>query len=128
LVLNEHGLQYSAPVRWVEVAKVSEIRPGHGRTVVVEGCPIALFNLDGVFHAIDDTCSHMGGPLGDGQLDGTHVLCPWHGARFEVTSGAVLSPPAGRSVCRYNTRVEGAAVLVEIEGAPCDSPKPSSER
>lgn len=99
---------------FVKVAKASEIAPGQGKMVEVGGKKIALFNLEGAFCAIDDTCTHRGGPLSEGALDGKEVTCPWHGAVFNVTTGEVLGPPAPKGVARYNSRVEGDDVEVEI--------------
>ena len=71
------------------------------------GKKIALFNVDGTFYAIDETCTHRGGPLSEGMLMGIEVTCPWHGAVFDVRTGSVLGPPAPKGVARYNVRVEG---------------------
>jgi len=100
--------------QYVKVSKVSDLSPGDAKLVEVEGKKIALFNVEGSFYALDDTCSHRGGPLSEGMLEGNQVSCPWHGAAFDVTSGAVLSPPAPNGVARYNVRVEGADIEVEI--------------
>lgn len=75
---------------FVKVAAAAEIPPGKARAVDAGGKRIALFNVDGTFHAIDDTCTHRGGPLSEGTVEGTEVTCPWHGAVFDVTSGTVL--------------------------------------
>lgn len=99
---------------FVKAARASEIPAGAGKAVEISGKRIAIFNVDGVFYAIDDTCTHRGGPLSEGNLNGKDVTCPWHGAVFDVTSGAVLSPPAPREVSRYATRIEGGDVQVEI--------------
>ncbi|MBI3061341.1 MAG: Rieske 2Fe-2S domain-containing protein [Deltaproteobacteria bacterium] len=74
---------------FVKVAKTDEIVPGQGKMIEVGGKKIALFNVEGSFHAIDDTCTHRGGPLSEGSLDGKEVTCPFHGARFDVTTGEV---------------------------------------
>ena len=99
---------------FVKVAKSDEIQPGLGKMVAVDGKKIALFNVAGAFYAIDDTCTHRGGPLSDGELHGKEVTCPWHGAVLDVTTGQVLRPPAPRGVSSYNVRVEGADIEVEI--------------
>ena len=99
---------------FVKVAKSDEIAPGQGKMVEVDGKKIALLNVDGAFYAIDDTCTHRGGPLSEGELNGNQVTCPWHGAVFDVTTGGVLRPPAPRGVSRYNVRVEGEDIEVEI--------------
>ena len=99
---------------FVKVARIADIPAGQATMVEVNGKEIALFNVGGSFHAIDNTCTHVGGPLCEGELDGQEVTCPWHGAVFDVTSGQVLGPPAGQSVGRYNVRVEGANIEVEV--------------
>ncbi len=99
----------------VKVAQTSELAPGEGKTVDVEGQNIALFNVDGTFCAIDNTCTHVGGPLGEGDIDGDIVTCPWHGAGFNVKTGAVTNPPAGRDVRSFPVKVEGGDVLVELD-------------
>ena len=99
---------------FVKVATVDEVPAGQARLVEVNGQEIALFNLDGAFHALDNSCTHVGGPLCEGEITGTEVTCPWHGAVFDVTSGQVLGPPAASNVDRYNVVVEGADVKIEI--------------
>jgi ferredoxin-NADP reductase/nitrite reductase/ring-hydroxylating ferredoxin subunit len=101
----------------IRVASATEIPPGSARLVEAKGNRIAVFNVGGRYHAIDDTCSHQGGPLSEGTLDGPVVSCPWHGARFDVTTGAVLSGPARRGVTAYPVRVSGSDLLVEIPTA-----------
>ena len=99
---------------FVKVAKADEIAPGQGKMVEVSGKKIALFNVEGSFYAIDDACTHRGGPLSEGSLDGKQVTCPLHGAIYDVITGEVLSPPAPKVVARYNVRVEGSDIEVEI--------------
>jgi nitrite reductase/ring-hydroxylating ferredoxin subunit len=99
---------------FVKVAKKSEIADGSAICVEAEGKRIALFNLGGTFYAIDDTCTHQGGPLSEGSVEGEQVVCPWHGARFSIKSGAVCSPPAAENVAKYNVRISGDDVEVEI--------------
>jgi nitrite reductase/ring-hydroxylating ferredoxin subunit len=99
---------------FVKVARTDEIAPGQGKMVEVSGKKIAPFNVEGSFYAIDDTCTHRGGPLSEGSLDGKQVTCPLHGAIYDVTSGEVLGPPAPKGVTRYNVGVEGENIEVEI--------------
>jgi nitrite reductase (NADH) small subunit len=99
---------------FVKVAKTDEIPPGHGKMVEVGGKKIALFNVEGSFHAIDDTCTHRGGPLSEGVLEGKQVTCPWHGAIYDVATGEVLAPPAPQAVARYNVRVKDSDIEVGI--------------
>lgn len=98
----------------VKVAETSEIPAGQGKLVEAGGKKIALFNVDGEFYAIDDTCTHRGGPLSQGSLDGTTVTCPWHGADFDVASGDVKGPPAPTGVACYKVQVDGNEVKLEI--------------
>jgi 3-phenylpropionate/trans-cinnamate dioxygenase ferredoxin subunit len=100
--------------KFVEVAKKSEIPDQSAKCVEVEGKRIALFNLGGEFYAIDDTCTHRGGPLSEGSLEGKEVECPWHGARFNIKSGEVTAPPAPKGVTRYTVRVTGDVVEIEV--------------
>ena len=99
---------------YVKVAQANEIEPNHGKLVEVQGKKIALFNVDGKFHAIDDTCTHRGGPLSEGELKGDQVTCPLHGAKFKVSSGEVLGPPAPQGVTSYKVRVNGPDIELEL--------------
>jgi len=98
---------------YMKVAKTTEIEPGQARLVDVKGRSIALLNVEGQFFALDNTCTHKGGPLAEGEISGHEVTCPWHGARFDVRTGEVVGPPAQRAVVRYGVRVTGADVEVE---------------
>lgn len=98
----------------VKVAKVDEVPSGTGKVVQAGDKVLALFNLNGTFYAIDNTCTHVGGPLGEGTVEGNRVTCPWHGSIFNITTGEVLGPPARRPVTAYPTRIEGKDVVVEL--------------
>jgi 3-phenylpropionate/trans-cinnamate dioxygenase ferredoxin component len=98
----------------VKVASTADIPPGTGKLVALEGKRIAVFNVDGRYHAIDDTCPHRGGPLSEGELEGEVVTCPWHRSTFNVTTGAVLSAPARDGVSHYSVRDSGGEVSVEV--------------
>ncbi|MCI0453790.1 MAG: non-heme iron oxygenase ferredoxin subunit [Candidatus Dadabacteria bacterium] len=97
-----------------EVAKIGDIEPGQGMLVEVQGKEIALFNCDGSYYAIDNVCTHVGGPLSEGELEGDRVTCPWHGAEFDVKTGEVLGPPAKNSVRSYKVEVEGDSIKIEV--------------
>jgi len=99
---------------FVKVAKIGEIESGLGRLVEVNGKRIALFNVDGQLFALDNTCTHRGGPLAEGAISGSEVTCPWHGAKFDVRTGQVVGPPAQRAVACYGVRVTGSDVEVEV--------------
>jgi NAD(P)H-dependent nitrite reductase small subunit len=96
---------------FVTVAKVGELEPGRGKTVTVNDVPVALFNADGKYYAIHDTCCHRGGPLGEGTLDGLAVSCPWHGWEFDVTTGQCLTNPDGKVPC-FEVRMQGDEIQV----------------
>ena len=98
----------------IKVARIGEISPGESKLVEAGGMRIALFNVGGTLYAIDDTCTHRGGPLSEGMVTGTKVTCPWHGAVFDVTSGAALAAPAPRSVASYPVRISGDDIEIEI--------------
>lgn len=96
---------------FVKVCNKTDIPAGAGKTVTVNGKPVALFNVDGTFYAIDDTCIHRGGPLGEGELDGKIAICPWHGWRWDVTNGVNQLNPA-ISIKTYEVKLDGDDVLV----------------
>jgi nitrite reductase/ring-hydroxylating ferredoxin subunit len=85
-----------------------------GKLVEAGGQSIAIFNVGGSFYAVDNTCTHRGGPLSEGTLTGDTVTCPWHGAKYNVKTGAVLSPPAPQGVKSYPVRVTGNDVEVQV--------------
>jgi nitrite reductase/ring-hydroxylating ferredoxin subunit len=97
----------------VRVCKTTDIKEGSGKSIEVNGTPVAVFNVSGTFYAINDICGHRGGPLGEGELDGKTVVCPWHGWRYDVTTGAnELVPELPTN--RYELRVEGEDILVDL--------------
>jgi 3-phenylpropionate/trans-cinnamate dioxygenase ferredoxin component len=99
---------------FVKVARIGDIPPGTAKLVEVEDVRIALFNLDGELYAIEDVCTHDGGPLVEGTIvDGCQVQCPRHGARFDIRTGAAMRFPAFEATNTYAVRVEGEDVLVE---------------
>jgi len=98
----------------VKVAVISQVPPGTGKAVHAGAKQVALFNVGGTFYAIDSLCTHRHGPLAEGTLEGTIVTCPWHGSKFDVTSGQVVKGPASQAVSTYPVRVEGTDVLLDI--------------
>jgi nitrite reductase/ring-hydroxylating ferredoxin subunit len=99
---------------FVHAAKIAEIAPGTIRELEVAGKTIALANVAGIFHAIDGVCLHQGGPLGDGELEGAVVTCPWHAWQFDLTSGKIVQDPSAPGLACYEVRVEGDEVLVNV--------------
>lgn len=99
---------------YIAVGKKSEVPVGEARVVVIQGKRLALCNVEGAIHVIDDTCTHDDGPLGEGKLHGHAIECPRHGARFDVRTGAVLQMPAAFPVKAYKSRLEGDEIQVEF--------------
>lgn len=100
--------------RYVRVGKVSEVPPGGAEVFDVEDRRIAVYRLADGLYAIDDLCTHDGGPLAQGDVDGDQVICPRHGARFSIKTGAALTFPAITPVDTYPVRVEGEDLLVGL--------------
>ena len=95
------------------VARVSEILPGTARRVVADGIEILVCNVEGKIYAIEDVCTHDGGPLDQGTLEGDRVVCPRHGATFDVRTGQALTLPAVLPVLTFAVTIEGDDVFVE---------------
>ena len=101
---------------FVTVANVSEVGPGQLKQVELnDGTAICLANVDGTFYAIGGECTHAGGPLGEGELDGTTVTCPFHAGEFDVTTGEALSPPPDEEEPTYQVQIQGDEVQVALE-------------
>ncbi len=100
--------------RLVKVATVEQLPVGKVMTVEVDGDEIALFNVDGKLYAINNTCSHQGGPLGEGEVDDNIVTCPWHGWQYDVTTGTSTNSPDVR-IPTYPVVVEGDDIKLSIE-------------
>jgi 3-phenylpropionate/trans-cinnamate dioxygenase ferredoxin subunit len=98
----------------VPVAKVDEV-PDPGRQLVeVDDRLVVLFHVGGQFYAIDDVCTHDGGPLGEGALDGYTIAGPRHGAKFDIRDGRALTMPATRATGAYEVKVVGNDVLLKL--------------
>ncbi|MBN1564712.1 MAG: non-heme iron oxygenase ferredoxin subunit [Anaerolineae bacterium] len=101
---------------FVTVAKTGDIPPGERDVFEIDGRYIAVFNVGGTYYAIEDICTHDGGPLAEGDLvDEYEIACPRHGARFDIRTGKVLSMPAVVDVSWFPVRVEGDAIQVDVE-------------
>jgi 3-phenylpropionate/trans-cinnamate dioxygenase ferredoxin component len=94
------------------VATKGDLAAGQSILVEIHGLKIALFNTGSGYYAISDTCSHRGGPLSQGQLDGFVITCPWHGARFDLRTGNVLTP-FGKDLATYKVVIEGEHIKIE---------------
>lgn len=97
---------------WVRAASAASLPPGDYATVEVDGVFVAIFNVGGEFLAVEDVCTHDGGGLAGGAVEGDQVICPRHGARFCLRTGRALSPPAYEPVRSYQTRVVDGHVEV----------------
>ena len=102
----------AATGRWAPAARLEELPEGGSRVVYVGGEQVALFHLSGRIYAIGNRCPHANGPLADGAVEGTTVTCPYHGSRFDVTTGEALGGPAAQPAPVYEVRVEDGVVLV----------------
>jgi nitrite reductase (NADH) small subunit len=98
---------------FVRIAGTGDVKPGHGIVVEVNGKTVAVFNVDGTFHAIDNTCVHRGGPLGEGEVEGGVVTCPWHGWQFNIATGECVKNPSAK-VEVYPVKIEGDDVKVLV--------------
>lgn len=99
---------------WMDVAAVDDLPPGSCRVVTMNGISIAVFNLDGNYYAIENTCTHEHAELSDGRLDGEQIVCPLHGSRFSIVSGAVSGPPAHENLRTFPLRVNNG--WIELDG------------
>ncbi len=100
---------------FVTVAKVDDVPPMEAKVFSVNGKDVAICRVNGEFYAIDDVCTHDGGPLGEGILEDHQIECPRHGARFDVKTGKALTLPAVMPVKTYPVKVEGDEVKVQVE-------------
>lgn len=99
---------------WKNVASVSDVSAGRALGVNVNGKALAIFNIEGKFYALDEECTHAGGSLSEGYIEGKTVACPWHDAVFDITDGRALKAPACHDAPSYNVRVQDGMVQVEI--------------
>jgi 3-phenylpropionate/trans-cinnamate dioxygenase ferredoxin subunit len=99
----------------VTIAKAAEIPPGAREVFEIDGLYVAVFNVDGRYYAVEDRCTHDDGPLAEGELDGYEIICPRHGARFDIRDGRVLSMPAVLPVPWFPVRVEGDEIQIGLQ-------------
>ena len=100
-------------MEFVTVARVGDIPPGQGRRFTVNERMIALFNLDGALHAVDNICLHRGGPLAEGPVAKGVVTCPWHGWQYDIGTGTMIQDPRV-GVTKHETRVVGDEIQVRL--------------
>src|ERR687891_2979216 len=108
---NENDLVLSED--FVKVANAKDIQPSQMKEVEVNGENICVANVEGKFYAIGSICTHEGGPLSDGMLEGYEVECPWHGSKFDVRTGEVTNPPANEPEPAYEVKVDGNNILIK---------------
>jgi nitrite reductase/ring-hydroxylating ferredoxin subunit len=97
-----------------KIAKIGDIEPDKGKCFEVDGRRIAVFNLGGSYHAIDDMCTHAEASLSEGEVSGDEIMCPLHFATFNIMTGACTGPPADEDVRSYPVRVTGDDIEVEV--------------
>ena len=95
---------------WVTVARIDELAPGQWKSLDVDGAQVAVFNLNGQYFAIEDVCTHDGGQLSGGSVEGAEIVCPRHGARFCIRTGAALTAPAYEATAKFPVRIENGEV------------------
>lgn len=100
--------------RWVEVGYPEEIVDQGCKIVEIDRIPIAIFNLAGQFYAIEDNCPHQHLPLADGLVENDTITCPYHGAKFNIMTGAVLCPPACDDLKTFPARLNDGKIEIEI--------------
>ncbi|MCS5708883.1 non-heme iron oxygenase ferredoxin subunit [Candidatus Berkiella cookevillensis] len=99
---------------WLDVLPATQIPPGTHHVIVKEGVAIAVFNIEGKFYAIEDSCTHQGLPLSDGFQEEDKIICPFHGAKFCIKSGRALSSPAYINLKTFDTRLVADMVQVKV--------------
>jgi nitrite reductase/ring-hydroxylating ferredoxin subunit len=97
---------------FVKVAETKVIQSTKMKAVEVAGENVCLINVEGKYYAIDNVCTHEGGPLAEGTLEGYEVECPWHGSKFDIRTGKVTRPPANEPESTYEVKVEGNDILI----------------
>ena len=97
---------------FVKVAETKDIQPSTMKAVDLASERVCIVNVEGIYYAIGNVCTHVGGPLDEGTLEGYEVECPWHGSKFDVRTGEPTKPPARQAVPKYEVKVEDNNILV----------------
>lgn len=97
---------------FVKVAEAKDIKPSTMKVIDLVGERVCMVNVEGNYYAIGNVCTHVGGPLNEGTLEGYDVECPWHGSKFDVRTGEPTKPPARQSVPTYEIKIEDNNILV----------------
>jgi len=98
---------------FVRVGQLPDFPAGKLKKVKVRGEDVVVANIDGKIYAITATCTHRGGPLDEGELEGTTIICPWHGGQFDMTTGKVVSPPPMKDEAAFDVQIQGSDVLLK---------------
>lgn len=96
---------------FVKVAESKDIEPSSMKAVDVAGEKVCIINVEGNYYAIGNVCTHVGGPLDEGTLEGYEVECPWHGSKFDVRTGEPTKPPARQAVSKYQVKIQDNSIL-----------------
>ena len=118
---NENDLVLSED--FVKVANAKDIQPSQMKEIEVNGENICVANVEGKYYAIGSICTHEGGPLADGTLEGYEVECPWHNSKFDIRTGEVRSPPASEPEPTYEIKVDGNSILIKTQGKSKSPPQ-----
>ena len=110
---------------FIQVATTSDIPDPGTMLLELEERILVLIHLDGQYYCLDDVCTHDGGPLADGSLDGCELICPRHGARFDVRTGEALTMPASEATSVHEVRVDGEQLFVRITGSEAGGEAPA---
>jgi nitrite reductase/ring-hydroxylating ferredoxin subunit len=113
-LMVDHNAWKAGPQEWMVVGKLSDLQPGKPHKVQADGRAVLVYREGGDVYAMEDACSHAGGPLSEGEINTGVVTCPWHGSRFRLTDGSVRRGPATYPQLRLEVRVR--ADQVEIRG------------
>lgn len=99
---------------FIKVAVLDEVGEGEMYPIEVDGEPVCLTRVEGMIYAFTDNCTHISGPLNEGELEGCVVTCPWHGAQFDVRNGKVVRGPARQDLYTYPVKVEDNAIFISL--------------
>ena len=98
---------------FVKVGNLGDFPEGKLKKVQVAGEDVVVANVSGKIYAMSSTCTHRGGPLDEGELDGNTIICPWHGGQFNVTTGKVVGPPPKKDEILFDVQIQGSDVLLK---------------
>jgi nitrite reductase/ring-hydroxylating ferredoxin subunit len=98
---------------YVKVGRVTDFPAGSLKKVAVGVDEVIVTTVGGKLYAITNKCTHRGGPLNEGELEGSTIICPWHGGKFDLTTGKVVSPPPMKDEASFTVKIEGSDVLLK---------------